>query len=556
MNSKIKWIIFFLVFILCVPLINKILPSFTHINFYNYYSYKNNIVAAIEDEYYFENAPMIQNNQIYLPVDLVHDYIDNYIFWDKNQNKLTITTTNNVVRMQTDDLNYYVNDEPMKLDLPIYKINEQAYMPADFLKSIYQIDVTYNENTKIVSINLNTKSHTSGKIKRNINLRYEADKKSPIAGKLNKDETVYIFSTKDKYTKIRSQSGLIGYVPTKNIIDTKKIPAIQIPSTKEKNVSKINGKIKMVWEQVTNVSANYQATLKQIPNTLNVISPTWFSFDTEKLNGDIVNLADLNYVENAHKNNCQVWALISDNFNYKVNHAVLCDTSKREHVIKQLLAYISLYNLDGINIDFEAVSKDDAKYYIQFLRELAPLMKKQNAVLSVDMFVPTSWSMYYNRVEVGKIANYICVMAYDEHTKNSEMPGTVASYEFVANGIKNTLKEVSQEKIILGIPFYVRVWRESGDGFSLKNYSMDKALEIFNSNNVKFKWLDFEKCFYGEYDTIENSETVTYKTWLEDEKSIEEKLKLAQKYNLAGVSGWKKNLEKDVIWDLIDKYMQ
>ena len=560
MTKKIKWIIFFLTIIFCVPFINKMLPSFEYIELHDYKNIDNkNIIAAIEDKYELKNFPVIYNEQIYLPVELVHDYIDKYIFWDEKKDKLIITTESKVIRMQTDSLNYYINDHKTKLNLPVQKIDSKIYIPEDFIKSIYPVDISYDSKNKILLINLKEKSHLTAKIKNKTNLRYEPDKKSCITDRLSKNETVFVFDNKNKnnkYTKVRSQSGLIGYMLTKNLDEIKEIPAQKIPATKPKNTKKISGKIKMVWEQLLNQTANYNATLKKIPETINVISPTWFSFDSKKLNGDIINNASVNYVNNAHKNNCQVWALITDNFDYDINHSIFSDTEKREHVIKQLLAYVSLYNLDGINIDFEAVRKNDAKYYIQFLRELAPLLHEQGAILSVDLFVPTNWSLYYNRTEVGKIVDYVCIMAYDEHTKNSEAPGPVASYNFVNNGIKNTLKEVSKEKIILGIPFYVRVWRETGDGFTIKNYSMDQAYKIFEKNNVKFNWLEDKKYYYGEYQTIENSESVTYKTWLEDENSIKQKLILAKKYNLAGISGWKKNLEKDIIWELINQYIK
>lgn len=556
MKSKIKWIIFFLIIILCITAIKKKLPCFLHQDFYDYYEKASiqKVFAVIEDSYDFENLPIIQNNRIYIPVELIQNYIDKYIFWDNFQNKLIITTDDKVIKIHPDDLNFFVNNERMKLKSPIRKINLSAYIPADFLKSIYHLDINYLEKYKLVTVDFYNKSHTNGKIRSGTNMRYLANKKNPVVEKLLEGDAIRIFNTENKYTKIRNKNGLIGYVPTKKIID-KEISLPKKITISKANSKKISGKIKMVWDQITNLSANYYAVQKKIPDTVNVISPTWFYFDTEKLNGDVVNLADISYVENAHKNNCQVWALISD-VNYKTNHEVISDSNKRERAINQLLEYISAYNLDGINIDFEAVSKDDAKYYLQFLRELSPLMKKQSAVLSVDMFVPHPWSNYYNRSEVGKTADYVCVMAYDEYNENSETSGPVASYQFVANGIKNTLKEVPQEKIILGIPFYVRIWRETNDGFTVKNFSMDRAFKTFSKHNVKFKWLDFEKCFFGQYKTTEIGEEATYKTWLEDEKSIEEKLRLAKKFNLAGISAWRKDFEKDGIWDLVDEYIK
>ena len=187
------------------------------------------------------------------------------------------------------------------------------------------------------------------------------------------------------------------------------------------------------------------------------------------------------------------------------------------------------------------------------MRELSPLLKKRNLILIVDVFVPDAWSMYYNRKEIAETADYICVMAYDEYNLNSDKPGPVASYDFVLNGIKNTLKEVSKDKIIIGLPFYTRIWHTKNNKFKIENVSMQVGFDFYKKRNVEFKWLDDKKYFYCEYEDID--ENVIYKSWLEDENSIEEKLKLVKKFDLAGISGWKRGFEKKIIWELVNKYI-
>ena len=223
-------------------------------------------------------------------------------------------------------------------------------------------------------------------------------------------------------------------------------------------------------------------------------------------------------------------------------------------MIREIISFIDKYNLDGINIDFEGVKRKDIGFYIEFLRELKPLLKKRKVILIVDVFVPDEWSMYYNRTEIGKIADYTCVMAYDEYNANSDAPGPVASYDFVLNGIKDMLKEVPKEKIIIGLPFYNRIWHvKNNNKFKIENVSMQMGFDFFKKRNVEFKWLDDKKYFYCEYEDID--ENIIYKSWLEDENSIEEKLKLVKKFDLAGISGWKRGFEKKIIWELVNKYI-
>lgn len=75
----------------------------------------------------------------------------------------------------------------------------------------------------------------------------------------------------------------------------------------------------------------------------------------------------------------------------------------------------------------------------------------------MDNYVPAAYNAYYDREEQAVFADYIVVMAYDEHYNGSE-EGSVASIGFVEQGIKDTLEEVPAEQVILGVPFYTRVW--------------------------------------------------------------------------------------------------
>ena len=47
----------------------------------------------------------------------------------------------------------------------------------------------------------------------------------------------------------------------------------------------------------------------------------------------------------------------------------------------------------------------------------------------------------------------------------------------------------------------------------------------------------------------------TYKIWLEDDQSLEEKLKVIKSNNLAGVAEWSLGMEDSGVWDLILQYV-
>ena len=327
------------------------------------------------------------------------------------------------------------------------------------------------------------------------------------------------------------------------------------------------GKINMVWHQVTNQDVNNQiANVLKTTKGVNVISPTWFYLNDN--NGNIKSLASTSYVNYCHQNGVDVWALISNLENPDVDTtAVLTHTSTREYLVNQIIAAAIENDLDGINLDFEGLSGKTGDAYIQFIRELSIKCKNNGIVLSVDNYVPSEYTAFYNRAEQAVFADYIVVMAYDEHFYGSE-EGSVASIGFVTKGVEGTLEEVPAEQIILGMPFYTRIWEcvPKGDDVSeVEAASEDYVPYTVNSTAVGMKeaerrisvngaekvWSEADGQYYAEYENGGN----TYKIWLEDESSMELRLKLMKEKNLAGAAFWKLGLEKSSIWDLVIKYI-
>jgi spore germination protein YaaH len=332
------------------------------------------------------------------------------------------------------------------------------------------------------------------------------------------------------------------------------------------NISK-DYDINLVWHQVTEAAANAKLlTVLADTKGINTISPTWFSLSDN--DGNITSLADATYVEHAHQLGIEVWALI-DNFKEDVStHEVLSYTSKRERLTNQLIAAAIEYNLDGINIDFEELKTEEAEHFIEFIRELSIKCRNNGIVLSIDNYVPTEYSALYNRKEQGIVADYVIIMGYDEHYSTSETPGSVASIDFVRSGIENTLLEVPKEKVINGIPFYTRLWIEtpkSEETIASENenteyvpytldsqiYSMANADKLMTINGITPVWDDTTKQYYANYEV----DGIGYEIWLDEETSIEEKMKLIDENELAGVACWKLGLEKQSIWDTIIKYV-
>ena len=219
-------------------------------------------------------------------------------------------------------------------------------------------------------------------------------------------------------------------------------------------------------------------------------------------------------------------------------------------MISQLITEAQNSGLDGINVDFEQITEEMSDHYIQFIRELSVECRKNQIVLSVDNYVP-GFTSHYNREEQGIVADYVIIMGYDEHFAGSEEAGSVASIDFVREGITETLKEVPKEKVINGLPFFTRLWIESSSGLTSQAIGMQEAETAVANAGVTASWDEETQQNYAEWTADGN----TYKIWLEDEQSLEAKLKVMQEYDLAGAAAWKLGFEKSGIWELISRYV-
>jgi spore germination protein YaaH len=237
---------------------------------------------------------------------------------------------------------------------------------------------------------------------------------------------------------------------------------------------------------------------------------------------------------------------------------VLTHTSSRQNLVNQIVSKAIQFDLDGINLDFESLDRSavgDA--YIEFVRELSIKCSNNGIVLSVDNYVPTEYTSFYNRAEQANFADYVIIMGYDEHYAGSDA-GSVASLSWVSQGITDTLKEVPSDQVILGMPFYTRVWSQeasedsdSSGEVSSQIYGMRAASDLLNAHGATKTWQDSSGQNYAEF----KDGSTLYQVWLEDSASMEARLKKMQENQLAGASFWKLGFETSDIWDTIIKYM-
>ena len=308
--------------------------------------------VIIEDEpVLLDYYPKMVDGQIYLPVDLVNLYIDPYFYWDENEKTLTYTTKNNVIRMNSEELTYFVNSKPLQLDIPISTFDTAtAYIPISLILDFCNVSFVYNEALDLLILDYTDKEYTVAEVdKEKAYIRLDSNEKSKIVEKMVRNDELKLYEDlANGWSRIRTSTGLIGYIKQEDIIKKRVIyPNIkkELEETEYNEKSNIEGKINIAWHQVTNMQANsYVEKVFEDVHNLDVISPTWFALKNSE--GEISNIADKEYVSWAHKQGYQVLALFSNSFSSSITHDVLRSTEKREEVIKQILALASIYDLD------------------------------------------------------------------------------------------------------------------------------------------------------------------------------------------------------------------
>lgn len=499
-----------------------------------------------------EKDPIIEDGNILIPFDVIKKYIDPTAHWDEKLKIAVFTTEDKLITMKTDKLTAMINRRPVDLNIPTRIVDDTAYIPIEFLKDILNIDLEFYGG-QVVVMDIREESIITAKvimegaaIKRNNSIFSPYLKKQIDIG-----ESMRVFEKEDKWYKVRSNEGIIGYVDERYVEITEEKGWKPLPESPAMEPFKPEkGKINMVWEHVVKKNPDIKK-LKNIEG-LDVVSPTWFAvIDGE---GKVANNGDINYINWAHMNGYKVWGLVTNSFNPDITHEFLDNTDKREKIMSSLLIYAKLYKLDGINIDFENIYVKDRDMLSQFMRELYPLCREQGLTLSMDVTMisgSSNWSQSFDRKALSKAVDYMVLMAYDQHWATSPKAGSVAQYKWVENGLKRVLEEVSAEKLILGMPFYTRVWEEQKvDGakkVSSKALSMESVQKILNEKKPEIRWDKESGQYYAQYE----EKDAIYKIWIEDAKSINLKSSLVHKYNLAGAAAWRRGFETEDVWGVL-----
>ena len=537
-------IVIIAIFITIVGLITNIAPNYIRNEIkdkINVIINNNDVTKSMKYDIY------IEDDVIYMSTKDIANFFDEDIYYDNMYDQIITTSDVKVATLKLQEKEMSVNGSRVKIYGMATKKDGNFYLPFSELNDVYNVEVKYIKESNILTIDSLDRKQEKANASKDIRVKYKPTVFSKTVDKVKKADSVIVISKLDNgWAKIRTNAGVIGY--------TKDITNIYTVREEMKIEKQIKEQVSLVWDYYSEYASAPDRSGANIKG-VNVVSPTMANIirtGKGKLNINIGESGE-QYIKWAHNNNYKVWALVSNNSYKTPTSEILNDYKLREYLISQIVNMAIKYDLDGINIDFEYMNESDRDMFSRFIIELAPRLKEYGKVLSVDVTAPdgsAEWSLCYNRNKIGKVADYIIFMAYDQYGESSTTAGTTAGANWVEANIKKFVEreEVSSEKLILGMPFYTRAWRETSEGAKSNVVAM-KYVDSVVPEEAERKWNEDLKQYYVEY----QKNGIDYKMWIEDEISIKAKFDLMNKYKLAGAAYWQKDMEKQSIWNVVEQ---
>jgi spore germination protein YaaH len=546
----------------------------------------NTIVVRGEDT---GTGGRIFDGEVYLDLSIVNRELFGRFYWSNVEQHLIHTLPYGSIVVSADTREYTDHGESRSENFDIIRIDRGSpFIALAFVQRFANIEYELFEepNRLVVTTRWGDRSVTD--ITSNTVLRTLAGPEAPILREIERGEEVFYIEDEGYWRKIATLDGFTGYVLGTEISDIRQETFSR--DFEEPVFTQIvrEGPINVGWDNTNTIydNAYVQETINRSVG-LTAIAPMWLSI--ADVNGNIDSIATLEYVQAAHNAGIEVWVTLRDFHggisSYNETYEVLSRTSSRRQIIDQTIAETLRVGADGINLDLELVPFEAGAHFVQFVREMSVDARINGLVLSVANFYPLEWRLFMNLSEQARVVDYIMLMGYDEHYEGGRRAGPVASFEFVRNGIESSLRQVPADMLINAIPFYARLWYEVpmtdeeiavGDGYtthvSSVAFGMEMSMAVMLNSGVEMTWDPVARMYYAQWEDPYGTFRAwlegmgahtgallppsggTYRMWLEDERSLREKLQIMRDFNLAGVASWRLGLESVGVWELIGEF--
>ncbi len=512
------------------------------------------LAIILQDDRIPENALAV-GPDVYFEYNTVKTYLNDGFYMDKDAGKLLYTTPLDIVAAVLGETEYSDGDGVHEAGAAAcLQRDGNIYIAAEYIRRF--TNYSYEVFDRHVQVYTEWGEKATAEIAKDTQLRVKGGIKSPILKELERGETVEVLEEMETWSRVKTSDSMIGYVENKRLGNYGTEQETPVTDYVEEYTSiAMDGRVCLGWHSIGGVGGNdtLDAMLKE-SRGINVIAPTWFSLTDNE--GSFRSYAAREYVDKAHGAGIQVWG-VWDNFNYELetstpvsSYEVLSSTSKRQRLAQNIVETAAGLGLDGVNIDFEGISVECGEHYVQFLRELSVLCRKEKLILSTDNYVPFQFNNHYRLDTQGKVVDYVIIMGYDEHWHGSGDPGSVASIGYVSNGLDKTLEQVPAEKIVNALPFYTILWKTEGTQVTDQYITLSNMKSFVSRLSQPPVW-DEDTCQnYAEW----QNGNARYQIWIEDEESIKVKLNVMSSKGIGGVAVWRIGYGTPEAWALVSAF--
>lgn len=523
-----------------------------------YYSVADGEAMVIIDEKVYEKAALWSSDTAYLDLDTVRSMYNHRFFWTEAENLMIYTTPDKVYHFTPGERNYEVNTELTSAEAPVVEVRGGVpYISVNFLENCGITYRIYNDPNRVM-ITYSDEAYLTAPVAQASQIRTGQDIKDDIVRELAEGETVRFIDgggiRENGFVKVMSEDGVRGYVLESALAESGYTDPVFADYTREEytHITR-DEKIYLGWQLIyrTDNTDMLESDAADVPE-LTVVAPTWFFLTGTA--GDMMSYANNAYVTRAHELGLEVWATYKNDSNDSFSctedtHTLLTSTTGRGTLVSNIMSTVDEFGLDGVNIDFEMLKVDSGIYFIQFLRELSVRCREKGVVLSVDNYVPENYNAYYDLPEQSEIVDYIIIMGYDEHYAGSEEAGSVSSLGWFKNAVSGTAAKADPSRVIMGVPFYTRLWeiKEDGGVYVEETPDMAGADRIVQKSGVEAEWNESMGQYFAEW----NSGSSRFKIWLEEAESLKCKTYAAREYDMAGIAAWKLGDETPGTWTAI-----